>query len=332
MTQRSKEESLATVIRAHYRLGHVVVPKPVPVAHPRRHRKLIVKTDAGRFLVKTYTCDPYVLDALRFQHRLADHLLKHELPVAQIKRAKSGRRIVEMDSWALELQEFVEGEPMRISPSTLTTAADALGRFHDVCRDFPRPHREARMWRFSEVPRESFARLFEQAKRDGDTEILTDQCNTIALFLHEAGKALDWRARGEFETGLIHGDWHSGNLLFCGEQLVAILDLEFAGEGCFLEDLAYAISNLCIRTSTDADLLARRTDQLLTRYQRSRALSFAEEVAIYYAVAVKHVTTVCCQMEQMAAVAGYGPATWMGTLTAQCKWLSQRANQVRWRT
>lgn len=327
--QPSGQEQIGAVIREHYDLGEVIDPEPVPLAHQSRHRKLIVQTSKGRFLVKTYPRDPVVLDALRFQHRLSEHMRKNGLPVARIAEAKDGKRIVEVDTWALELQKFVEGECMRVSNSTLMTAARALGKFHVACRDLPRPSREARMWRFSEVPRNRFAKLFEKAKTDGNEEQLTQHCNAIALFLHDAGKALDWESRGQFETGLIHGDWHSGNLMFREDKLVAILDLEFAGEGCFLEDLAYAISNLCVRTTTDLTLLTDRANRLLDYYQLSRSLSFYEDMALYYAVGIKHVTSVCLQMEKRTKVAGYSASEWMGILAKQCAWLESRARQVR---
>lgn len=328
--KKSGQEIIQAVIREHYDLGEIELPKPVPAAHQRRHRKLIVGTSAGRFLVKTYPREPVALDALRFQHRLSEHCVKHDLPVARIQPARDGRRIVELDTWALELQQFVEGHSMRVTPKTLVIAAEALGKFHHVCQDVPRPKREARMWRFSEVPRDHFARLFERAKQEGDAAALTDHCNAIALFLHDAGKALSWEARGEFEIGLIHGDWHSGNLLFQGEELVAILDFEFAAEGCFLEDLSYAVSNLCIRTSPDTKTLTARTNRLLDYYQLHRSMSFAEEVALYYAVGVKHVTSVCCQIEQLGEVGGRNASDWMEILAVQCAWLSQRAEKARW--
>lgn len=326
----SGQQVIQAVIRQYYDLGEVALPRPVPAAHQRRHRKLIVDTAKGRFLVKTYPCDPVVLDALRFQHRLSEHLAQHNLPVARIVPAKSGKRIVEVSPWAIELQQFIEGHSMQVTRKTLMIAAEALGKFHDVCRDVPRPPREARMWRFSEVPRDHFMRFFERAKQEGDEAVLTAHCNAIALFLQDAGKALDWDARGEFETGLIHGDWHSGNLMFRGEELVAILDFEFAGEGCFLEDLSYAVSNLCVRTTPDPKQLTARTNRLLDYYQLHRRMSFAEEVALYFAVGVKHVTSVCCQIEQLGKVAGYNAAQWMQILGAQCDWLRERADKARW--
>ena len=314
----------------NYDLGEVALPHAMPGAHQRRHRKLVVETESGQFVVKTYSNDEVVLDALRFQHRLSDHLSANRLPVARIQRARNGKRIVVIDNWALELQQFIPGIPMPITRATLATSAEALGHFHQVCRDLPRPTRDTRMWRFSEVPRDMFARLYGLALEEGDAEQVNEACNQIALFLREASDALGFEKRKHFETGLIHGDWHSGNLLFVGQSLSAILDLEFAGEGCYLEDIAYALSNLCVRTTTDPDRLQSRTNIVMDHYQFYRSLSFLEEMALYYAVGMKHIATVAFQMRgETKEVAGFGPANWMGRLAAQCDWLGKRAKRIR---
>lgn len=323
-------EELAEVLRTHYDLGDVGTPERMVAAHQRRHRKLLVDTARGRFLLKTYSRDPYMLDALRFQHRLSDHMRTNDLPAARIQKAKSGVRILEIDDWALELQEFIEGEPMQVTGSNLTASAKALGKFHVSCRDLPHPDRDTRTWRFSEVPREMFAKLYARAKGESDDVQVDESCNRIALFLQDAGNMLTWQNCSQFETGLIHGDWHSGNLLFKGSRLVGIIDLEFAGDGCYLEDLAYAASNLCIRTSTESLRLERRMEVLLTYYQRYRTLSPKELRALYYAVGIKHVATVSYQSVQMdGTVAGYNSAEWMRRLAIQCEWLSHWAENYR---
>jgi len=328
--QRSGLAILADVIREHYDLGEVRKVEYLQDAHQRRHRKIVAETDGGTFLVKTYSADPHALDTLRFQHRLSDHLHRHELPVAQIQRAKDGKGIVEQRKWALELQRFVEGAPMVVTDGTLSVSAKALGRFHDVCREFPCPPRDAQMWRFSEVPRASFAKLYEAAKQIDSSGAVDHHCNAIALFLHEAGGRLSAAHREQFETGLIHGDWHGGNLLFSPKGLVAIVDLEFAGEGCYLEDLAYALSNLCIRTSKDVRQLSSRTDVLLDYYQMYRTLSPYEQIALPYAVGVKHVATVSYQITELGGeVAGLNAFEWMEVLGAQCAWLSERGRKAR---
>ena len=328
--KRSSGEILANVIREHYDLGEVQLPRRLEEVHQRRHRKLVVETSKGRFLVKTYRREPRVLDALAFQHRLSDHLLEHDLPVAHIKEARDGKRIVEIDNWALELQQFIEGVPMQMTAKSLARSAIALGRFHQVCRDFPHPDRETVKWRFSEVPRDTFASLYERAKLEGDPVKIDAACDNIALFLRDAGQELSADACSQFETGLIHGDWHSGNLIFQAEKLAGIVDLEFAGDGCYLEDIAYAVSNLCVRTATEPKRLDYRTNLLLDYYERWRTLSPAENRALYYAVGVKHVATVSYQsVQQDGKVAGHTGSEWMQRLSLQCRWLTERARAAR---
>lgn len=323
---------IADVVREHYDLGRVDSPELMAGAHQFRHRKMIVSTEKGRFLAKTYRNDIQVLDALRFQHRLSDHLHENGLPVAHIERARDGRSLVEFDDWALELQLYVDATSMGISKDTLMSSSDALGRFHRVCEGFPVPPRDTRMWRFSEVPRESFQRLYQRARGEGDPERIDKYCNEIALFLQSATQALSIEKRSEFQTGLIHGDWHGGNLLYRGTELAAIVDLEFAGDGCYLEDLAYAISNLCVRSTTEPEQLALRTNIVLDHYQLNRKLSYAELFALYYAVGIKHVATVAYQTRQTKPgdrIAGYTTSEWMERLAIQCRWLANEGHRTR---
>ena len=320
---------IADVIREYYDLGEVQRPRALEAAHQRRHRKMIVDTDAGRFLAKTYKRDPVILDALRFQHHLSDHLHENGLPVARIQRATDGTGVIEVDNWALELQQFVEGEPMRVNTVTLTKSARALGLFHKVCQGLPAPPRDVNMWRFSEVPRAAFESFFATAREQHDDAAVTAHCNNIARFLHGAAQELSMEKRTLFETGLIHGDWHGANLLFCGDKLNAILDLEFAGKGCYLEDIAYALSNLCIRTTMNQKKMQTRVNLLLDNYQFFRTLSYTELVALYYAAGVKHITTVSYQTQQAGKVAGYTAAEWLERLDVQCAWLAEQSRRAR---
>ncbi len=323
---------IQAVIEEHYDLGVVQLPRQLETTHQRRHRKMVVESERGTFLAKTYRRDAVVLDNLRFQHNLSSHLAKHKLPVAAIQRARNGKGIVEVDNWAMELQAFVPGESMQVTTPSLKTSADALGLFHQVSRDVPVPPRDARKWRFSEVPRQSLQKLFHMARQMGSSnERIDDYCNQIALFLHDSTEVLSAQKRETYETGLIHGDWHGGNLLFIGEQLTAILDLEFAGDGCYLEDIAYAVSNLCIRTTLSHEKMQHRTNILLDEYQAYRTLSYSELVALFYAVGVKHITTVAYQAPQLGGkVAGYTAPEWLHRLAVQCAWLSEQSRKARW--
>lgn len=323
-------EIIADVIRENYDLGEVQLPQQLEAAHQRRHRKMTVETSKGKFLAKTYKRDPVVLDALSFQHRLSDHLDKNGLPVARIQRTRRGTGVVEVDNWALELQQFIVGESMQVTTKTLAESAKALGKFHAVCRGVPVPPRDAQKWRFSEVPREQFQKLYENAREEVGEAKVSRYCDEIVSFLNDASKELHYDKRNEFEVGLIHGDWHGGNLMFHNEELKAIVDLEFAGDGCYLEDIAYGVSNLAIRTTHDEAKLRYRTFMILDYYQTHRTLAFAEMVALFYAVGVKHITTVSYQVPQHGKVAGYSAAEWIFRLAVQARWLGEMARKARW--
>ena len=106
--------------------------------------------------------------------------------------------------------------------------------------------------------------------------------------------------------------------------------MEFSGDGCYLEDISYAVSNLCIRTTTKAAKMGFRLKTLLGSYEKHRTLTYAERVALYYAVGVKHITTVSYQTPQLGGrVAGYTPRQWMALLDYQTRWLSAQAKKVR---
>lgn len=329
-TQLQGLEIIADVIRKNYDLGEVGLPRPVEGAHQRRHRKMVVETSKGTFLAKTYARELKVIDSLNFQHRLSDHLLANGLPVARIQRAKSGKGYVEVDDWILELQEFVKGEPMVLTQNTLVISAKALGKFHKVCYGFPAPPRDVNMWRFSEVPRDVFLHFYNLARQEKDEDTLLPHYKYLVEFIQRSMQELSIEKRSQFEVGLIHGDWHGANLLFSGEKLVAIIDLEFAGLGCYLEDISYAMSNLCIRTSVNEEKLRMRTLLLLEHYEKRRELSYAELVALFYAVGVKHITTVSYQSKNNPNVAGYTPAQWIERLAFQCRWLEEQSRKARW--
>ena len=319
------------IIREHYDLGEVQIPSQLKNTHQRRHRKMIVESEAGKFLAKTYKNEPSTMDALYFQHNLGSHLKGNGLPVATVKKTREGHTFVCVDNWALELQEFLNGGQMPITENTLRVSGEALGRFHQVCQGLPAPLRDARKWRFSEVPEETYTDFYSLAAQERDDERLAEHDEKIREFLQAADEVLDIGKRYAFETGIIHGDWHSGNLLFLGEKLNGIIDMEFAGDGCYLEDISYAVSNLCVRTTTKAQKMAFRTSILLESYEKHRALSYSERVALYYAVGVKHVTTVCYQTPQLGGrVAGYTPRQWMAILDYQTRWLASLAHKIRW--
>ena len=205
LTKLTGMDVIADIIRKHYDLGELQMPRQVENVHQRRHRKMVVESEAGKFLVKTYKNEPAIMDALYFQHNLATHLKENDLPVAGIQKTRDGRTFVCTDNWVLELQEFLEGGQMPVTGETLQLSGEALGHFHKVCQGLPAPLRDARKWRFSDVPEETYFAFYELAAKERNDERLVEHHEKIREFLKAADEVLDIGRRYTFETGIIHG-------------------------------------------------------------------------------------------------------------------------------
>lgn len=323
--------ALHEAISREYDLGTIKALRYLETTHQRRHKKIVVETEKGVFLGKTYTNDVVTVDSLYFQHNLSEHLLNNGLPVARIQRTRTQHSFITLGQLAVELQQFLQGRQMPVTPKTLHTSGGCLGKFHEVCKGLPAPPRDARKWRFSDVPREIFQNFYQRALQERNDEFMRTYCDQIVAFLGEATVELAEEKRNTFEGGIIHGDWHGGNLLFVEEEIQGIIDLEYAGDGCYLEDLSYGISNLSIRTSVSDEILEYRCERLLNAYEQFRTLSWGERVALYYAAGIKHITTVAYQRPSAEGkIAGYTPAEWLAILAQQTRWLAEQARRSRW--
>ena len=56
-THTAAERALTNILYEHYDLGEIQPPKTLASVHQRRHRKFVIDTERGRFLLKTYHND-----------------------------------------------------------------------------------------------------------------------------------------------------------------------------------------------------------------------------------------------------------------------------------
>jgi homoserine kinase type II len=79
--------------------------------------------------------------------------------------------------------------------------------------------------------------------------------------------------------GPIHADLFRDNVMFDGDQLTGLFDFYFAGNDCFLFDLAVCLNDWCVRhgdPEVDGQHDPARAQAMLQAYQRKRPLSTAE--------------------------------------------------------
>ncbi len=94
---------------------------------------------------------------------------------------------------------------------------------------------------------------------------------------------IDWlrsqqAVRAAASRGIIHGDLFRDNVLFDGDELVALIDFEQASTGSFAYDIAVCINAWCYRNNDfDKQLVAG----LIEGYERTRPLTVGDRQAIH---------------------------------------------------
>lgn len=83
------------------------------------------------------------------------------------------------------------------------------------------------------------------------------------------------RAPALRRTSLVHGDFHNENLLFLGERLVGILDLEWFGLGVPADDVVLFLQLACFNPDY-SDPAFQRAGTVLTGYREVRPLGADE--------------------------------------------------------
>ncbi len=231
---------------AHYDLGEVRGVYEFRRGSSRSP-KVVLDTSRGRYLLKRRARgrdDPY---RVAFSHDVQLFLQAAGFPLARLVGTVRGNNsMVQLNDRAYEVFEFVEGEPFNRTPRPCESAGRLLARLHELLRDY-QPRWPAPVWSYHD-DHGVRTRLGEIAARGiAPAEI----ARLAELYDRAAGLAL---AAPPAPPQLLHGDWHPGNMIFRGDQVVAVLDFDGARRGPPLHDLAAGVLQFSLtRVRTDPD-------------------------------------------------------------------------------
>lgn len=212
-----------------------------------------VTTAAGRFVLTLFeSIDPQALD---FYLALMDHLAHAGIPCPQPLADRQGHRWRSLAGKPAALLSCLPGAAEESpTPAQCRALGEMLARMHLAGSDMPNsvPNPCGAMWR-QEVG-EALLPLLPADERN----LLADE--------------LAFQSTQDFSAlprGVIHADLFRDNVLWDeAGRISGVLDFYFAGEDCFLFDLAVVANDWCFNHATLAELLAG--------YRSKRLLSDAE--------------------------------------------------------
>jgi len=232
------------------------------VVPARGHRRYVIDTQKGHFELRLKSMEDEF--DLRREIDLLGFLEKHDFSSPRVIADERGRPFLEREGFCLVLLKLPNGDYLdenELSLKQVNSAGKLIADLHMVGRGYKRTVEN----------RYGFDRIFElyaHVRRRMPTYL-----RKIVRTLDEETEYLGNYLETKLPKGIIHGTLHKDAMLFKGDSIVCLGDLEAACRGKYVYDLATAVNALCF---TDTGYTLERFEALMAGYESVRTLSLAE--------------------------------------------------------
>jgi homoserine kinase type II len=227
----------------------------------RRSAKTGIVSSRGKYLLKQRPIHRARPERVAFAHRVQLVLLEAGFPLPRIVSTREdGKLFVRHRDHLFELFEFVAGQPFSRTPAEAGAAGDALAWFHSTLRGFSfEPTMIVPSGDFHDAAAIRVglcgigSTLSSHDSFSGDEAELA---SLIQVLLESYDQAAEAAGRWGIESqpdGVVHSDWHPGNLLFRGEKVAAVLDYDSVRRSRSITDVATGALHFSIITGDDPD-------------------------------------------------------------------------------
>jgi Ser/Thr protein kinase RdoA (MazF antagonist) len=211
---------------SHYDVGIVHRVKPLTAGN-RRAPKVIVTADKGVFLLKRRPRGRDDLQRVAFAHAVQQHLASRSFPVTSLlATADEQTTALSLQNHIYEFFRFVAGTRYDGSTEATREAGRQLAVFHKHLADF-RALEEKSPWCFhdSALVRRHL-KLISSDKRTETSRKMQAVAQELLLRYDKSCRRVDEVGFRSWKRQVVHGDWHPGNLLYSGQQIVAVMDFD----------------------------------------------------------------------------------------------------------
>ncbi|MBM3499515.1 MAG: hypothetical protein FJX74_12685 [Armatimonadetes bacterium] len=225
---------LAAVL-ADYDLGEVADLAALRGAHAGGPH--VLTTVIGRFLVKALTPAAATPRAVAFRHALAAHLIAQGVHVPRFVRTRSGEPVARVGAATWELQEFIDGRPLRGAESgDAALAGETLAALHQAGADFAPPGLSGGFDSLSiECELDGLRSMERQVRTYLPAPEVIEQMFYVKHCLEASARLL---AEADLPAGVIHGNLRRESLILDGAGAVWVTGFDACGRGPLLLDVA----------------------------------------------------------------------------------------------
>ncbi len=204
--------------------------------------KVIIESDRGRFLLKRRARGLDLPAVVAFSHEVILGCLELGVCVPPlVGTSANNNSMVQFEDQVYELFVYIQGQPFDRSPAMIDAHAQQagalLGEVHralDAIRTTFEPAVEPTTIDLGRVE------LIDQLGANIDTH-QRDHLRRLMEFGSELAQANAQR------PSLVHGDWHPGNMIYRGPEIVAVCDFDNSRMGSRLREVAQAMVHFSLK-------------------------------------------------------------------------------------
>lgn len=312
--------------------------------------KLLIDCEAGKLVLKRRRDTQATPERVAFAHELQRRLLDTGFPLPPLipvgdaaqQHEQQQRTSLVLGGRVYEAFRFLEGEGYARTPGQTAAAGAALARFHAAAAGLP-TDAPPRLPSFHANPATRHACAPGGALHDADA----DTAAQLARLYDAAQAAADDRGVADWPEQTLHGDWHPGNMLFQGDQLVAAIDYDTARLGPRAFDLASAALQFSLTfkpgdpASWPAETDHERFVQFLSGYEQPAReqpaaagdpaqglISRAELDALPALMVEALITELAGVVTATGSFAGHPPAVMARTVARKARWILDHAARL----
>jgi Ser/Thr protein kinase RdoA (MazF antagonist) len=207
-------------------------------------------TSIGRALLKCTPRDAASLDRLTATHAVQRRLAERGLPIAMPMTETRGGTVLADQARVYELIPFIDGERWQASPPRAAGAGRLLAAIHNATRDIDRSVMDR-----LRPPRGLIAGDHRRLDADGahpvdDGSEAGYLWGTLADCVERVEAA--GIETGDAAAGLVHGDFHPGNMRWRGDDVAGLFDFDACRRGHAIEEAALASVHFSIDRGSKA--------------------------------------------------------------------------------
>jgi len=230
------------VVLSRYDLGPIESITDFPRGS-RKSPKIGIVCQRGKFLLKRRPPARASGRRLAYSHQLQAHLKLQGFPLPRLIPPTDGDELAfRWNSQVYELFEYARGQTYNGTPDETRDAGLSLARFHRAVETFPIEAPGKGDYHDSNPVRTGLNSVCSTLSGHDSVAGAEGEVLAIGQQLYDtyeqACAAVEKRGLRSWAVGVVHCDWHPGNMLFRNDKVVAVIDYDSVRRSQRVVDIA----------------------------------------------------------------------------------------------